>query len=349
MAMKYLDKAQVKRELAATDDAQLRKDMIEKAGVQAQVAAMVQGLFGAIENKEKVTKEWKQRIVQYEESGLEMEAFVLAGIASVLIYSVYQEPEVTLLLSEEEDTAILLGREYISRLLTRDSEKDERTAAIKRSYDLFAKEHMQFKKWQGIIDAFISYSIYKTVKRDDGRRVFMYLSGISAPPEQEVIDAIDEIEAVYAEADKKFDAKVLWAQILTEAEKRWPSPVWRNIEPMCSDFTWREKIFGFSCSAGSTVKQVWWLESAAHLLIKKITEYDDAVAVVRVSPKTNRSCPQCKKPIEMRMAGNGGRFLGCTGFKNRECNYTEKWMSRREALDEMQLMLGHAVAAGPRR
>src|SRR6185436_6711420 len=106
-----------------------------------------------------------------------------------------------------------------------------------------------------------------------------------------------EIEEEYNKANKSFDAPVLWATALVEAEKRWPSPMWKALEPKCSGFTWRDKIFGFDCSVGSTVKQVWWLEAAMQVLVKELTGYEDAVAVVRVNPATLKKCPQCQEPM----------------------------------------------------
>lgn len=348
MAMKFLDSKQVRNEIACNDDSELKKKIVKEAGMEAAIKEMVDGLFGVQQGTITDPKS-KKRFVQYEESGLEMEEFVLAGVASILIYSLYNDPEQKRTLSAAEDTAVLLGREYITRLITRESKPDERKAAIKRTYDLFASEVMQFKTWSGIMDAFISYSIYHNAVKADGRRTWMYLSGLSAPPEEEVIKAIDEIEKEYDDANKKFDAAALWAMALVEAEKRWPSPMWRAIEAKCSNFTWREKIFGLDCSAGSTVKQVWWMEAAVQVLIQEITGYEDAVVVARVNPITKRKCPQCQELLELRMSSSGGRFLGCRGFRSKKCNYTEKWMSKRDAMNEMRLMLGQRVMPITRR
>lgn len=351
MAMRFLQPKQVKAEVAATDDFDLKKKAIADAQMQAEVDRIVQGLFGPQTETVQVEEKWKKRMVEYEESGLEMEEFVLAGVASVLIYSVFEIKEKRLLLTEAEDTALLLGREYIDRRVSKNTPRDEVKNAIAKTHKLFGSAAMPFSQWKSLMEAYISYRVWKQATNSKtGGRTWIYISGMSAPPADEVARTLDELEAEYEEANKKFNPTVLWAQILTEAEKRWPSIMWSKAEALCTDITWSDKVLGFTCNLRSTVRQIYWIEAAAEELLREITGYKDAVVLARALPDSGRNCPKCGKKLFLRMAAKGFRFLGCDGYRdNPRCDFTERWLSKREAFEEMKFKLSTQATMPDRR
>ena len=218
---------------------------------------------------------------------------------------------------------------------------NERKNAIRKTHELFGKAAFSFFIWKNLMDAYMSHSLWKTALSKAAGRTWLYISGLSAPPQEEVSAVMDEIEEEYEEANRKFSAPVLWATILTEAEKRWPSPMWKASEPRCSDFTWTDKVFGFKCAAFATTPKVYWVEAAAQELLRQVTGYPDAVALVRTNPETNRKCPRCGKKMLLKMAAKGFRFLSCEGYRSTpKCEFTDKWPSRHEAFEEMKFKLG---------
>lgn len=347
MAMRFLQPKQVKLEISATDDFDLKLKAIEEAGAKEDLAKIVEGLFGPQAEASKVDAKWKKRVVEYEDSGLEMEEFVLAGVASVLIYSVYEIPETRVLLTESEDTALLLGREYVDRRVTKGTPRDEVKNAIAKTHKLFGSSAMPWPQWKNLMEAYISYRVWKNATniRTNGR-TWIYISGMSAPPEAEVARTIDEIESEYEEANKKFNPTVLWMQVLTEANKRWPSVMWSKAEHVCKDITWRDKMLGFSVNMPSTVRQVYWIEAAAEVVLRDITGYKDAVVIARTSAESGRQCPRCGKKLFMRSAAKGFRFLGCEGYSGSpRCDFTEKWMSKDAALEDMKFKFSTRATA----
>ena len=330
-ALKHLDNEQATIEIAAQDEFAKAHASIAKAKKDAPEA----DVDGAME---RFRTRFSQ--VEYEESGLTIENFVLSQVASLLITSSKYTDNETRVLTPDEDMAVLLGKEYLDRRLTKWTKPPARKAAIGAAYKLFGARVFRATEWNAIMYAYVSHSVYKDALNDNGSRIWLHLSGMQSPPMQEVSDRIEEIEEELAAADSLFpDTKVLWDKIIEMVSAEWPSPAWAALNENIDGVRWQDKVLHFNYTGGPLTEQAYWLEAVAQLAIRHLSKIDDARCQMDFTrTQTEQPCPECKSgKLIIRRAARGGRFLSCNRFP--DCRGTDRLLTKDECLRKVNGLL----------
>lgn len=339
-ALKELDVDQVKGELRKTDDLEKKRELVEQAGKEA---------WDLFEKEAKAGKAKQWRGVKYEDEVLSREEWTLCQASAVLItvdtWAKDEKGDPTektekRLLTGDQDFAVLIATEWLSRELGGRFQRSttlERKQAIQAAFRMFGSECFKVQDWTTIMNRFLSHRIFKQ-KTKEGEPIWTHIVSDGDPPMQEVSDILAEREREARELDGLIeDLPNFWEEILEKIERRHPSPGWRklNADVDPKSLRWANKTLTFRYERGAFVRQAYWLEAAAEVVLRLLLDLDDARVFMELPTETGRQCPECEGgKMVVRYPAHGGKFLSCSRYP--DCESSLNLPSKREALRDLK-------------
>lgn len=331
-ALEHFDEKQVKGELRRTDDLEKKRELV----------AQDSSAWDLFQKQASEGKEKQWRGLKHEDDSLTKEEWTLCQASSLLVTIDTRGAEEVVdrrILTNEQDFAVLLGTEWISRQIrNRYSTPLQRKQAIQESYRMFGSETFKAADWSNLMQRFISFKIYQGTSRSK-EPVWTHITGEDQAPMHEVHEILAEREREMQEADDLVpDVRKLWDEILDTIKRRYPSPVWDSLNQDVKDLRWNNKTLTFTYRKGALVRQAFWLEALAEVVLKHIVDLDDARICMDLPKNTGRPCPTCQKgEVLLRHAARGGKFLSCSNYP--KCDWSGSLMRKGEAIAEMRRLL----------